>query len=352
MPRPEINRSGEMEVFARVVELGGFSQAARSLRMTPSAVSKLIARLEARLGVRLIIRSTRKLQLTEEGATFHARAIRVLSDLDEAERSVASCQIPRGRLRVNANVAVGWHYLLPLAPRFMAAHPGVQLDITITDEVIDLMDERADVAIRVGPMRPSQLLARKLGASPTVVVASPDYLARRGVPASPAELEAHDLITFNFARHCDEWPFRVDGKRISLPAHGRVTIGDGESARRLAVAGQGLTRLGLFHVAADIASGALVPVLQAFNPGDIEEINAVYVGHGGRLPARVRAFIDFLVEAVDLSRLGNAPSSRTSREAAPIRDPGTPANVVALDPGSPLRSARDDGAIQSHIVQP
>ena len=316
MPRAEINRSGEMEVFARVVELGGFSQAARSLRMTPSAVSKLIARLEARLGVRLIIRSTRKLQLTEEGVTFHAGAIRVLNDLDEAERSVAACQIPRGRLRVNANVAFGWHYLLPLAPRFMAAHPDVQLDITITDEVVDLMQERADVAIRVGPMRPSQLIARKLGESPALIVASPAYLARHPAPVSPAELAGHDLITFNFARLSNAWPFLIDGQRVSLPAHGRVTIGDGESARRLALAGQGLTRLALFHVAPDIASGALVPVLQEFNPGDVEEINVVYVGHGGHLPARVRAFIDFLVATVDLGAV--IPGLRAAKSPEPM----------------------------------
>ncbi|POR50462.1 LysR family transcriptional regulator [Bosea psychrotolerans] len=301
MPRPDINRSGEMEVFARVVELGGFSPAARSLRMTPSAVSKLMARLEARLGVRLIIRSTRKLQLTEEGATFHAGALRVLADLDEAERSVAAGQIPRGRLRVNSNVPFGRLYLLPLAPRFMAAHPGVQLDITITDQVIDLMDERADVAIRVGPMRPSQLVARKLGAAAMAIVASPDYLARHPAPRSIADLAWHDLITFNFARHCDEWPFCLDGKRLFVPAHGRVTVGDGESARQLALNGQGLARLSLFHIGHDIAAGRLVPVLEDFNPGDVEEINAVYVGHGGRLPARVRAFIDFLVETVDLT---------------------------------------------------
>ena len=125
MPRSEINRSGEMEVFARVVELGGFSPAARALRMTPSAVSKLITRLEARLGVRLIVRSTRKFMLTEEGTTFHERTLRVLADLDEAERAVAACQIPRGRLRINTNVPFGRHYLLPLVPRFTALHPGV-----------------------------------------------------------------------------------------------------------------------------------------------------------------------------------------------------------------------------------
>jgi DNA-binding transcriptional LysR family regulator len=301
MPRPEINRSGEMEVFARVVELGGFSPAARSLRMTPSAISKLVARLESRLGVRLMVRSTRKLQLTEEGATFHQHALRVLNDLDEAERSVAVCQTPRGRLRVNSNVPFGRLYLLPLAPRFMAAHPQVQLDITITDEVIDLMDERTEIAIRVGPMRPSQLMARKLGEAGMVIVAAPEYLACRSALEHWDDLARHDLITFNFARHCDEWPFQADGRRFSVPAHGRVAVGDGESARQLALAGQGLARLSLFHVGHDIAAGRLVPVLQAFNPGDVEEVHAVYVGHGGKLPARVRAFIDFLVETVDLT---------------------------------------------------
>jgi DNA-binding transcriptional LysR family regulator len=309
MPRSEINRSGEMEVFARVVELGGFSPAARALRMTPSAVSKLITRLEARLGVRLIVRSTRKFMLTEEGTTFHERTLRVLADLDEAERAVAACQIPRGRLRVNANVAFGWHFLLPVAPRFMAAHPGIQLDISITDAVIDLVDERADVAIRVGPLRSSQLVARKLGESVSAIVASPEHLAKHVVPDHPEKLAGSDLITFNFARHRDTWPFVIDGQRVFLPAHGRVTVGDGESARRLALAGQGLTRLSLFHVADDIAAGRLVPVLEAFNPGDVEDIHAVYVGHGGKLPARVRAFIDFLVAEIDLRRFATMPKA-------------------------------------------
>lgn len=319
MPRTEINRSGEMEVFARVVELGGFSPAARALRMTPSAVSKLVARLEARLGVRLIVRSTRKFMLTEEGTTFHERTLRVLADLDEAERAVAACQIPRGRLRVNANVAFGRHYLLPLVPRFTALHPGVQLDITLSDAVVDLVDERADVAIRVGPLRSSQLVARKLGESRTAIVAAPAYLAVQPAPRHPDELARHDLITFNFARHSDSWPFAIAGENCEFPARGRTTVGDGESARELALAGQGLTRLSLFHIAEDITTGRLVPVLEAFNPGDTEEIHAVYVGHGGRLPARVRAFIDFLVDEVDLRRFARPPEpvkEGASREAA------------------------------------
>src|SRR6202163_1219140 len=143
MPRREINRSGEMEVFVRAVEFGGFSPAARALRMTPSAVSKLVARLERRLGARLINRSTRKLLLTAEGAAFLERAHRVLADLDEAEQTVAAGGMPRGLVRVNCYVPFALHRLLPLVPRFTESHPEVRLDIVLTDKVIDLMDERA-----------------------------------------------------------------------------------------------------------------------------------------------------------------------------------------------------------------
>jgi DNA-binding transcriptional LysR family regulator len=300
VPRPEVNRSGEMEVFVRAVELGGFSLAARALRMTPSAISKLVARLERRLGARLINRSTRKLLLTSEGQAFLERAHRVLADLDEAERAVTAGAVPRGLVRVNCNVPFGLHRLLPLVSRFTAAHPEVRLDIALTDRVIDLMDERADVAIRVGSMRPSQLMARKLAQSRMAVVAAPTYLARRGVPQTPYDLDVHNCIAFNFARHVEQWSFVVDGTHVSLPARGDVVAGDGEISRRLALAGQGVTRLSLFHIRPDIKAGRLVSMLEAYNPGDVEEVNVVYVGHGGRLPARVRALIDFLAEEVDL----------------------------------------------------
>jgi DNA-binding transcriptional LysR family regulator len=301
MARMEVNRSGEMEVFVRAVELGGFSPAARALRMTPSAVSKLVARLEARLGARLVSRTTRRLQLTAEGEAFHARAVRVLADLDEAERAVAAGAIPHGRVRVNSNVPFGLHHLLPLVPAFTAQHPEVILDLVLSDQVVDLLEERADVAIRVGPMAASQLMARKLGSSAMAVVASPDYLARRGEPKTPRDLANHNLISFNFARHSDGWAFvEADGQQIVLPAVGNVTSGDGETSRQLALVGQGIARLALFHIAPDIAAGRLVPILQGFNPGDREDIHAVYVGHGAHLPSRVRAFLDFLAGAVKL----------------------------------------------------
>jgi DNA-binding transcriptional LysR family regulator len=300
MARPDTNRSGEMEVFTQIVERGGFSAAARFLRMTPSAISKLVTRLEARLGARLVNRSTRKLQLTPEGRAFYERCVRILSDMDEAEREAAAGTTPHGRLRVNTSVPFGLHYLLPLVPDFLARHPGVTLDIVLTDQVIDLLAERADVAIRVGPLRASRLIARKLGDSRMIVVAAPSYLERRGTPRTLAELEDHNRIGFNFARSFEEWPFLEAGAVRTLPALGDVQVGDGESARRLALAGVGLARLARFHVGKDIEAGRLRPVLEDLNPGDVEDIHAVFVGQGGPLPARVRAFIDYLADNVKL----------------------------------------------------
>jgi DNA-binding transcriptional LysR family regulator len=300
MPRAETNRSGEMEVFVRVVEYGGFSAAARSLRMTPSAVSKLIGRLEERLGARLFARSTRRLQLTSEGAAFHERAVRVLADLEEAERAVTSGARPQGRVRVNCNVAFGQHHLLPIMSGFLAAQPEILLDLALSDVVIDLMGERADVAIRTGPLQGSQLTARKLGESRMVVVASPAYLAEHGAPSSVEELERHNRIGFNFARAFEEWPFRASYGDAALPACGNAKVGDGETSRRLALEGVGIARLALWHVGPDIAAGRLVPVLEHLNPGDIQAVHAVYIGGRGDLPARVRAFIDYLVEHIDL----------------------------------------------------
>ncbi|MDR6661378.1 DNA-binding transcriptional LysR family regulator [Tardiphaga robiniae] len=300
MSRLDVNRSGEMEVFTRVVELGGFSTAARAFRMTPSAVSKLVARLEARLGVRLINRSTRKLQLTPEGSAFYERALRILDEISAAEREAAIGATPSGLLRVNTSVPFGLRLLLPLLPDFAKRYPDIKVEVVLTDLVVDLLEERADVAIRVGLMRESRLLARKLGESRMVVVASPSYLAERGTPKTPDELADHNLLRFGFAKWENGWPFKIGGKTIAVMPSGNALVSDGEAMQHLAVAGMGLARLARFHVEADIKAGRLVPVLEAFNPGDIEPIHAVFVGHGGQLPARVRAFLDYLVETVRL----------------------------------------------------
>lgn len=298
MARLDVNRSGEMEVFVRVVELGGFSAAARAYRMTPSAVSKLIARLEARLGARLVNRSTRRLQLTPEGCTFYERSVRLLADLDEAERGAATSERPSGRLRVNANVPFGTHLLLPLVPEFLAQHPAVTLDIVLTDEVIDLLEERTDVAIRAGPLKSSRLVARKLGETRMVIVGAPAYFRRFGMPATPGDLERHNRLGFNYARATEGWPLIDRGNQITVATVGNAQVSDGEALRHLALAGLGLARLAAFMVKADIVAGRLLPVLEDCNPGDTEPVHAVFLGQGRHLPARVRAFLDFLADKV------------------------------------------------------
>ena len=317
MSRQDINRAAEMEVFVRAVEAGGFSAAARALGMTPSAVSKLVARLEARLGTRLLQRSTRALQLTAEGRVFYERSRRVLADIDEAERLAASAAAPRGRVSINTNVPFGVHVLLPLLPRFLERHPEITLDVVLTDEVVDLLEKRTDVAIRGGPMKDSRLLARKLGHTRWVVAGAPGYLARAGVPRHPVELAAHSRIGFNYARALEGWPFVVDGQTVNVPVDGGIRLSDGDALRHTALAGGGLVRLAWFMLREDVLAGRLQVVLEDFNPGDTEDFHAVFIGSGGHLPARVRALLDFLADEV---RLPPGPTKRTL--AAIARSPG------------------------------
>jgi DNA-binding transcriptional LysR family regulator len=300
MARLEVNRSGELEVFVRVIELGGFSAAARACGMTPSAVSKLVARLDQRLGTRLVNRSTRQLQLTPEGCAFYERGVRILADLQEAERCASAHTAPRGRLRVNANVPFGHHFLLPLAPEFLARHPEITLDIVLTDEVIDILEQRTDVAVRAGPLKSSTLMARKLGATRMVIVGAPDYLARHGTPATPQHLFAHNRLGPNHVRAQPGWPLRHEGIDTVIPVSGNAQASDGEALRRLVLSGLGLARLAAFQVREDIAAGRLQAVLEDANPGDLEEVHAVYVRQGGHMPLRVRALLDFLAQNVEI----------------------------------------------------
>ena len=295
MARDWIDRTGEMEVVAEVVARGSFSAAARALNLTPSAVSRTVTKLEARLGVRLFVRTTRALALTSEGEAYHRAAQRILRDLDDAERIAADRGAPRGRLRISATLAHGRIAVVPLLGDFLARYPDIIVDISLTDTVIDLLEERADVAIRIGPLADSSLTARRLGDSGRSVVASPAYLARHGVPQRPDDLLAHNCIGFNFRRHQAGWPFRDNQGTRELAVTGNVEANNGETVAQLARDGIGIARVGTVHVTEDIAAGRLVSVLDAFNPGDREPIHALFVG-GATMPARVRVFIDYLVE--------------------------------------------------------
>jgi DNA-binding transcriptional LysR family regulator len=301
MSRILMERSGEMEVFVRVVQEGGFSAAARTLDLTPSAVSKLIARLEARLGSRLLMRTTRALTLTDEGRLYLAASMRVLQELNDADQAVGSGAL-RGRLAVNASVPFGTHFVSPALPGFLARHPDLIVDLSFTDDIVNLLAQKADVAFRMGTLPDSALVARKLGQSRRVVCAAPGYLARKGTPRSPRELQHHDCLTFNFRRSRIGWPFREAGRPLEIPVAGSLQVNNGETMRQMVLAGVGIARLGLWHVAADIERGALVALLEDFNPEDLEYVSAVYVG-GGLVPRRVRAFIDFMASMVAKSPL-------------------------------------------------
>ncbi len=294
MARVDVNRSGEMEVFVRVVDLGGFSAAARDFSMTPSAVSKLVMRLEHRLNARLVNRSTRKLQLTPEGCRYYEHGVRVLADLEEAERAATAGDTPTGRVRVSCNIPFARHILLPVLPDFIAAFPGVSLDLSLTDHVVDLLDDRTDVAVRAGPLKSSGLMARKLGTVKLHIAAAPAYLRRRGVPRHPDELAGHDLLGPNYVRASGGWPFVVEDVELTVKPSGSIQASDGEALRELALTGAGLARLADFQVKADFARGALVPVLERFTASDREDVHAIFLGQGGHMPARVRVFLDFL----------------------------------------------------------
>lgn len=296
MARSDINRSGEMEVFVCVVEQGGFSAAARACRMTPSAVSKLVARMEARLGARLVNRSTRAFQLTAEGCVFYERATRILADIADAERGAGAGEQPVGRIRLNTSASYATHVLAPLLPEFLGRYPGVTLDLVQTDLVVDLLAERTDVAVRAGPLKSSSLVARKLGETAMMIVGAPAYLERCGLPATQDDLAHHNCLSLGYARAVDGWPLKSPGGTAIVPVTGKIQASDGEALRRLALGGNGLARLAAFTVRDDIAAGRLIPVLEDLNPGDREAFHAVHIGQGGPLPSRVRALLDFLAE--------------------------------------------------------
>ncbi len=292
----DVNRSGEMEVFVAVVEAGSFSEAARRLNMSPSAVSKLMARLEARLGTRLLNRSTRSIDLTTEGERFHRESLCILEQMTALEEGLLhETPQPTGEVRVNMNLPFGLQCVLDLLPGFLNRYPGIRLSVDLTDHVVDLVEHHADVAIRIGPMRDSGLLQRKLMETHFVTVAAPSYLERHGMPETIDELEKHNCLTFSFRRHTPEWRFRDEsGQPRTFNPRGNLLLGDGESMRRLTLAGAGIAQLSLFQVEEDLAAGKLVPVLEKFAAREPQTVHAVFMGPNRYMPQRVRVFVDYL----------------------------------------------------------
>jgi DNA-binding transcriptional LysR family regulator len=289
------DRARSLEIFTAIIDGGSFSAAGRRLGLTPSAVSRMVDRIEARLGVRLLLRSTRALTLTVEGQTYLGIARRILCDLNEAEQTIADQGAPRGRLRISAALAHGRLCIVPLLREFSQLYPHILVDIGLTDTLVDVAGGQADIAIRFGPLAGSGLTGRKLGETGRVIVASPDYLRRHGTPQRPEDLLSHNCLNFNFRRAEPVWPFRDGSRDYALTVHGSMEANNGETLGQLAAAGIGITRVGAFGVAEEIAAGTLVPLLEDYNPGDVEVIHALFVG-GAHTPARIRAFVDYLAE--------------------------------------------------------
>jgi DNA-binding transcriptional LysR family regulator len=295
-----VSFASDIEAFVRVVEAGGFTAAAKNLGMTPSAISKLVGRLEDRLGARLFRRTTRRLSLTQEGEAFYRHGARIANDIAEAERAVTELgRVARGTLRVNAAMNFGHHQIEPILAEFLDRYPEMRIDLTLSDSFVNLVEEEVDVAIRAGHLADSSLVARKLGEFGRVIVATPEYLRRRGTPLTPDDLTQHNCIVFGLQTHLNNWPFHEPGGKPgetrSIAVNGNVVANNGETVVQLALHGVGIARLSEFAVGDAIRKGQLVSLLQNSHASDRMPISAVYLPPKGTQP-KVRAFVDFLVE--------------------------------------------------------
>jgi len=291
-----IQSHAEIAVFVRVAETGSFAGCADEFALTPSAVSKLVTRLEDRLGVKLLQRSTRRLSLTPEGETFLPLGRDVLAAVEAAESGVAAIRgKPRGLVRVNTGAAFGKHVLAPALPDFAARYPDIRVELSIAERRIDLVAEQVDVAIRTGDLGDSTLIARRIRMARRIVCAAPAYLERRGVPRTAADLDRHDCLLLTGLSRLAQWPIMVDGRVMPVTVKGPLTSDNADMIYDLALRGLGIVRLGDFMVGPALADGRLVALLEDVHVSEPFPITALMPPGRQNLP-RVRAVVDFLVE--------------------------------------------------------
>lgn len=316
-----MDATSDLRAFVRVMDRGSFSAAARDLGMTPSAVSKLVSRLEDRLGVRLLERSTRRLALTAEGEMFLARARRIVADIEEAEAEIMQARgAPRGKLRINSGTAFGLHQLAPALADFLARYPDIDVDLSITDRLVDLIEEQADIAVRSGHIPQGPFVQRKIAELHRVICAAPAYLKRRGTPKDAADLKNHDCIVVA-GPGLNRWPFETRSGIDVVDVRPRVSTDDAEAALRLAIEGAGIIRLSDVIVGGPLRDGQLVALLTDIHHVEPFPLAAIYPAGRQRLP-RVKVFIEFLVE-----RFAHAP----------WRLPGMPLPAVLEPKAKPTR---------------
>ncbi|TCK19027.1 DNA-binding transcriptional LysR family regulator [Thiogranum longum] len=289
-----------MSIFRRVVETGSFSAVARETRFSQPTVSKHIAALEERLGIRLLNRSTRQLNLTEAGREYYEHCVRVLDDLAEAEASVGRAKSqPTGTLRVSTPIAFGRLQILPHLWKFLAAYPDLKIDLLMDDHNVDLVKEGVDVVIRMGPMASSTLIAQKIGDCARVTVASPEYLATRGEPKKPADLKDHDCLVFTLLSTRNEWHFNGHKGVEKSYVNGRFSTNSPDAVREAVLAGMGIAVTPLWLIEGCVEQGRLKVILGDYKPTPME-VHAAYPDRRF-VPGKVRYFIDHVRTTLDSS---------------------------------------------------
>jgi DNA-binding transcriptional LysR family regulator len=286
----------EMRAFVAVVDAGSFVRAAEAMDVSKTAASRLVSDLEARLGTRLLQRTTRKLSLTPEGEVFHERCRQLLDGVAEAEAELsAHTGEAIGQLRLNVPVTFGLLHLAPLWPVFMALHPKVVLDVTLSDRLVDLVDEGYDVAVRIARLQTSSLVSRQLTSTRLILCASPEYLRRHGTPAHPSDLAKHAVLAYSLLAMGDHWTFDGPEGPVTVKVAPRMRTNSGDTCCAAAVQHQGIVLQPSFLVAAHLSAGALVEILPQFRSIELG-VYAVYPTRKHLTP-KVRALIDFLVDA-------------------------------------------------------
>jgi DNA-binding transcriptional LysR family regulator len=287
---------GELEVFVAAVDTGSFSAAGRRLELSPSAVSKLVSRLEDRLNVRLFHRTPRMLTLTEAGRVLYDEGQEIFSALRSAENAVKACSGDvSGTLRVHSMVTFAKYQLAPVIGDFLARYPKLRIEFNLTNEPVDLVEQHIDVSIQGGPLPDSSLVARRLLDSAWIICAAPSYLARHGTPETPDDLAQHNCLNFSQRTHWNAWPLLEGGEARTVAAKGNVGANQGDMLLQLARHGLGLVRLAEFHVGEDLRTGRLVPVLASYQPPGREPLFLVYESRK-HLSPRVQAFLAFMME--------------------------------------------------------
>lgn len=317
MAKQGSDRALELGTLVAAADHGGFSAAARALGVTPSAVSKTITRLESRLGVRLLNRTTRRLTPTADGETLIARGRQILAELDEAEMQVTRSRgLPRGLLRLHTLVAFGLHSLPPVLPEFLRRYPDVQVEISISDRLVDLVEEGGDLAVRSGRLADSSLVARKICDTERLICAAPAYLKRHGTPRRPEDLLRHNCIVISGNPQLRRWPFddpQVAGGIRAIEVGGTVSANNAENVLQMALLGLGIVRLGDLVTAEHIRAGRLVPILVDRHHVEPLPLHALYPQSRLRSP-KVAAMVDFLIE-----KFAHAPWRHEVRTAAMVR---------------------------------